>query len=46
MGSENIKSAGPSWDDVRKELFTPEEIQASDKRVGEIKRERLTKPVK
>ncbi len=27
---------GPSWDEVRKELFTPEEIAASDKRVARM----------
>ena len=27
-------AAGESWDDVRRELFTPEEIAASDLRVG------------
>ncbi|MCM1328712.1 MAG: helix-turn-helix transcriptional regulator [Ruminococcus sp.] len=36
---ENIKNnpaIGSSWDDVRKELFTPEEIAASDLRVALI----------
>lgn len=27
---------GPTWDEVRKELFTPEEIAASDLRVALI----------
>ena len=27
---------GEDWDDVRKELFTPEEIAESDERVKEI----------
>lgn len=32
----NISSVGPTWEDVRKELFTPEEIAESDLRVALI----------
>ena len=31
-----ISSVGPSWDDVEKALFTPEEIAESDLRVALI----------
>ncbi|GHV45924.1 putative HTH-type transcriptional regulator [Synergistales bacterium] len=33
---EYISPIGEDWDDVRKELFTPEEIAASDLRVALI----------
>ena len=32
----NNKAIGDDWDDVRKELFTPEEIDESDLRVAVI----------
>lgn len=32
----DAKSAGPSWDEVWKELFTPDEIKSSDRRVADI----------
>jgi len=32
--SEHISPKGRSWEEVRKELFTPEEIAASNLRVG------------
>lgn len=32
------RSIGKSWAEVRKEIFTPEEIAASDERVAEISR--------
>jgi ribosome-binding protein aMBF1 (putative translation factor) len=41
--SRHVSPVGESWDDVRRELFTPEEIAASDLRValiGEIVRAR------
>lgn len=48
MNKENISSIGPSWDEVRKELFIPEENAASDVRVaiiGELIRERKKRGV-
>ena len=33
---EKYPPIGANWDDVRKELFTPEEIEESDRRVAEI----------
>ena len=36
MKTKTISSVGPAWEDVRKELFTPEEISASDLRVALI----------
>lgn len=33
---ENNSAIGSSWEDVRKELFTPEEIAASDLRIALI----------
>jgi DNA-binding XRE family transcriptional regulator len=36
MKKENDSSIGRSWDEVRQELFTPEEIAASDFRVAII----------
>ena len=35
----DVSSVGPSWDEVRREIFMPEEIQDSDRRVAEIGRE-------
>ena len=32
----NISSVGPTWETVRQELFTPEEIAESDLRVALI----------
>lgn len=32
----DAKSVGPSLDAVRKELFTPDEIKSSDRRVADI----------
>ena len=32
----DVKSMGPLWDAVRKELFTPDEIESSDRRVADI----------
>ena len=32
----NISSVGPTWENVRRELFTPEEIAESDLRVALI----------
>lgn len=32
----DVKSAGRSWDEVRKELFTPDEIESGDRRVADI----------
>ena len=34
--SNAMRSIGPTWDEVRKELFTPEEIAESDLRVALI----------
>lgn len=36
MKTKTISSIGPGWEKVRKELFTPEEIAASDLRVALI----------
>lgn len=36
MDFENNPAIGESWDEVRRELFTPEEIAASDLRVALI----------
>lgn len=36
MAAGDAKSAGRSWDEVRKELFTPDEIESSDRRVVDI----------
>lgn len=33
---EKNSAIGHSWEEVRKELFTPEEIAASDKRVARM----------
>jgi len=33
MSNEHISPRGHTWDEVRKELFSPEEIAASDLRV-------------
>jgi hypothetical protein len=33
---KNISSVGSSWEDVRKELFTPEELAESKKRVARM----------
>ena len=45
---KNDSAIGSSWEDVRKELFTPEEIAASDLRValiGEILKARKEKRI-
>ena len=34
--NERNKEKWTTWDEVQKELFTPEEIAESDKRVAEI----------
>ena len=34
MSSEHINPIGHTWEEVRKELFTPEEIAANDLRVA------------
>jgi ribosome-binding protein aMBF1 (putative translation factor) len=46
--NEYISPAGDNWDEVRKELFSPEEIAASDLRValiGEIIKARNEKGI-
>jgi hypothetical protein len=43
---KNSNTIGDKWDDVRKEIFTPEEIAESDLRValiGELIKARQTK---
>lgn len=36
---EKYPPIGANWDDVRKELFTPEEIEESNRRVAEIRKQ-------
>ena len=36
MRKKTISPVGHSWEEVRKELFTPEELAASDLRVAEL----------
>lgn len=48
MNEENVSSTGRSWDEVRQELYTLEEIAASDLRVaiiGELIKARQEKGV-
>lgn len=48
MSNKNNSAIGSSWEDVRKELFTPEEIAASDLRValiGELLKARKEKRI-
>jgi hypothetical protein len=48
MKTKKISPVGSNWEDVRKELFTPEEIAESDVRVaiiGELIKARRDTPV-
>jgi 5'(3')-deoxyribonucleotidase len=43
---KKISSVGSSWEDVRKELFTPEELAESGKRVEKMSKKQILKKTK